>query len=69
MKQQIKCERTGCYRDAVYISEERYPQGNGSVELEHRATCEIHAKEQLPQNLTPVFAWKFIQWPDRRCDA
>jgi hypothetical protein len=69
MNQQIKCERTGCFRNAVYISEERYPRANGSVELEHRATCEVHAKEQLPQNLTLLSAWRIIKWPDRRCDA
>jgi len=69
MKQPIKCERTACYRDAVYIAEERHPQGDGSVDVEHRATCAIHAKEQLPQNLSLLSAWQIIQWPDRRCDA
>ena len=69
MKQQIKCERTNCFRDAAYIAEERHPQGDGSVDVEHRATCEVHAKEHLPQNLSPLSAWEIIQWPDRRCDA
>ena len=69
MKQQIKCERTNCFRDAAYIDEGRHPQRDGSVDVEHRATCAIHAKEQLPQNLSPLSAWKIIQWPDRRCDA
>jgi len=69
MNHPIKCERTACYRDAVYIVEERHPQGDGSVDVEHRATCAIHAKEQLPQNPSMLFAWQIIQWPDRRCDA
>jgi hypothetical protein len=69
MKQQIKCERAGCYRDAVYIAEERHPQGDRSVDVEHRATCEVHAREQLPQNLKLLSAWQILQWPDCRCDA
>lgn len=69
MKQQIKCERTLCYRDAVYIAEERHAQGDGSVDVEHRATCEIHSGQELPQNLTLLSAWQILQWPDRRFDA
>jgi len=69
MKQQIKCERTHCYRDAAYIAEERHPQGDGSVDVEHRATCEIRSRQELPLNLTLLSAWRIIQWPDRRCDA
>jgi hypothetical protein len=69
MNRPIKCERTNCYRDPVYIAEERHPQRDGSVDVEHRATCEIHGKSQLPQNLTLLSAWRIIQWPDRRCDA
>ena len=64
MKQLIKCERTNCYRDAVYIAEERHPQEDGSVDVERRANCEIHAKEQLPQNLTLLSAWRILQWPE-----
>jgi hypothetical protein len=69
MKQQVKCERTGCYRDAVYVAEERHPQEYGLEDVEYRATCELHGREQLPQNLTSLSAWQIIQWPDRRCDA
>jgi hypothetical protein len=69
MKQQIKCERTNCYRDAVYIAEERHPQDNGTIDVERRASCEIHSRQELPQNLTLLSAWRVIQWPDRRCDA
>jgi hypothetical protein len=69
MNQQIKCERTNCFRDAVYIVEERHLQENGTTDAEHRAGCEIHAKEQLPQNLSLLSAWRILQWPDRRCDA
>jgi hypothetical protein len=69
MKQQIKCERTNCFRDAVYIAEGRHPQGDGSVDVENRATCAIHANEQLPQNLSLLSGWQIIQWPDLRCDA
>jgi hypothetical protein len=69
MNQRIKCERTNCFRDAVYIAEERHLQGDGSVDVERRATCEIHSREQLPQNLSLLSAWRIIQWPDRRCDA
>jgi hypothetical protein len=69
MKQQIKCERTGCCRGAAYIAEERHPQGDGSVDVEHRATCEVHARERLPQNLSLLSAWQIIRWPDGRCNA
>jgi len=69
MNHRIKCERTNCYRDAVYIVEERHPQGDGSVDLECRATCEAHSRQQPPQNLTLLSSWKIIRWPDCRCDA
>jgi hypothetical protein len=69
MNPPIKCERTNCYRNGVYIAEGRYPQGDGSVDVQHRATCGIHAGEELPQNLSLLSAWEIIQWPDRRCDA
>jgi len=69
MTHPIKCERTDCYRDAVYIVEERHPQENGIIDAERRASCEIHSREQLPQNLTLLSAWRILQWPDRRCDA
>ncbi len=69
MNQPIKCERTNCFRDAIYIAEERHPQGDGSVDVEYRANCEIHSRQQVPQNLTPLSAWRIIQWPEPRCDA
>jgi len=69
MNHRIKCERTNCYRDAVYIAEERHPRDDGSVDVEYRANCEIHSREQLPQNLSLLSAWQILQWPDRRCDA
>jgi hypothetical protein len=69
MNQPIKCERTNCFRDAIYIAEERHPQGDGSVDVAYRANCEIHSRQELPQNLTLLSAWQIRQWPDRRCDA
>jgi len=69
MNQPIKCERTNCFRDAVYIAEQRHPQGDGSADVEYRATCELHSREELPQNLTLLSAWRILQWPDCRCDA
>jgi hypothetical protein len=65
----IKCERTNCFRSAVYMAEERHPQEDGSVDIENRATCEIHSRQELPQNLTLLSKWQIIQWPDLRCDA
>jgi len=61
MNYRIKCERTHCYRDAVYIAEGRHLQGDGSVDVEHRATCEIHSKDQLPDCLSPLSEWDIIQ--------
>lgn len=45
MNQPIKCERTNCYGDAIYIAEERHSQEDGTVDVEHRATCEIHSRQ------------------------
>jgi hypothetical protein len=61
MNPPIKCERTHCFRDAVYIAEEPHPQGDGSVDVEHRATCEIHSKDHLPDSLSPLSEWDIIQ--------
>ena len=69
MNRPTKCERTNCFRDAVYIADEHHPQEGGSVDVERRATCVFHAKEQLPQNLSLLSAWRILQWPDHRCDA
>lgn len=69
MRQQIKCERANCYRDADYLTDERHPQEDGTVDVEHRATCEIHSRQELPQNITLLSASQIIQWSDRRCDA
>lgn len=69
MSHPIKCERTACYRDAVYLVEERHPQDNGTTDGERRASCEIHGRQELPQNFTLLSAWQIIQWPDRRCNA
>jgi hypothetical protein len=68
VKQTIKCERTNCYRDALYMAEGRHLQADGTVDIERRASCEIHSREELPQNLTPLSLWKIIKWPDLRCD-
>ncbi len=69
MSHPIKCERTACHRDAVYLVEERHPQDNGTTDGERRASCEIHSRQEVPQSLTLLSAWRIIQWPDCRCDA
>ncbi len=61
MNQPIKCERNNCFRDAVYIAEERHPQEDGSVDVEHRANCEIHGKDQLADCLSRLSEWDIIQ--------
>lgn len=69
MNQPIKCERTNCYRDAGYMAETHHPQGDGIVDIEYRATCEIHSKEHPSQDLSPLVVWKIIKWPDLRRDG
>jgi len=69
MKQPIKCERTNCYRDALYIADEQNPQGDGTVDIERRATCEIHSRGCPPQDLSSLSVWEIISWPDLRCDT
>lgn len=31
------------------------------MDVEHRATCEIHSKDQLPDCLSPLSEWDIIQ--------
>jgi hypothetical protein len=69
MNLSIKCERTHCYCDAAYIVEERHRQENGTTDAERRSSCELHSRQELPQNLTVLSAWQILQWPDSRCDA
>lgn len=69
MNRPIKCEITGCYRDAVYFVGERHSQEDGTIDAEYRATCEIHGRQEIPQNLTLLSTWQIIQCPDRRCNA
>lgn len=69
MNQPIKCERTNCDRIALYIAEGQHLQADSTMDTERRATCEIHSREELPQNLTPLSLWRISRWPDPRCDA
>lgn len=69
MNQPIKCERANCYRYALYMAEGRHPQGDGTVDVDYRATCEIHSREYPPQDLSTLSMWKIIKWADLRCDA
>jgi len=54
----MKCERTNCWQSAAWMLEMHHGQGDGRSQRERRTLCDIHAKEELPQNLSPLSEWE-----------
>ncbi len=69
MKPPIARERTHCYRVAEYVAEIRHRQEDGTFDIERRTLCAVHAKEELPQDVSPISEWTVGGAYRTVCDA